>query len=297
MTIYSQITGNRIKTYLIIFFFIVFMSFFFFIIGKYTGNSSTYFLIGIIFSLVTSLGSYFYSDKLVLAMSGAKPADKKQYFDFYTVSENLSIAAGLPIPKLYIIEDVAMNAFATGRNPKHAVIAATSGLLQKLSRTELEGVISHELSHVKNYDILVSTIVAVLVGTVVFAADWITRSMFWGGFRDRDNNRGNAITTILFILTLVLMPIAATLIQLAVSRKRELLADASGALLTRNPDELANALIKISGDHQPLAHASGATAQLYISNPLKKTKQSSMLINLFSTHPPITERVRLLREM
>ncbi|OGK21634.1 hypothetical protein A3C23_02545 [Candidatus Roizmanbacteria bacterium RIFCSPHIGHO2_02_FULL_37_13b] len=298
MTIYSQITGNKIKTYLIIFFFIIFISFFFFIVGKYTGNSNSYFVVGIIFSLITSVGSYFYSDKLVLAMSGAKPAGKKEYFDYYTVAENLSIAAGLPMPKLYVISDPALNAFATGRDPKHAVVAATTGILQKLDRAELEGVISHELSHVKNYDILVSTIVTVLVGTVVFVADWITRSMFWGGMRDDNDNRGSGLSTLLFILTLFIMPIAATLIQLAVSRKRELLADASGALLTRNPDGLANALIKISGDRQPLKHATNATAHLYISNPFKKgTRTSGFISNLFSTHPPIEERVKLLREM
>lgn len=300
MTVYSQITGNKLKTYAIIFFFIVFVSFFFFLVGKYTGSSNTYFIIGLIFSLVTSVGSYFYSDKLVLAMSGAKPADKKEYFDLYTVTENMSIAAGLPMPKLYVMQDPAMNAFATGRDPKHAVVAATTGLLEKLDRSELEGVIAHELSHVKNYDMLVSTVVAVLVGTVVFVADWITRSMLWGGFSSRDDNdnRGNPLGMIMFFVLLFVMPVLATLIQLAVSRKREYLADASGALLNRNPDALANALIKISGDRQPLQRASNATAHLYIENPFKKPNRTANFIaNLFSTHPPVEERVKLLREM
>lgn len=300
MTIYSQITGNKLKTYAIIFLFIIFVSFFFFLVGQYTGNSQSYFLIGIIFSLITSVGSYFYSDKLVLAMSGAKPADRQLHFNLYTVTENLAIAAGMPTPKLYVIEDNAMNAFATGRNPQHAVVAATTGLLAQLDRSELEGVIAHELSHIRNYDMLVSTIVAVLVGTIAFVADWLMRSFLWGGIGGRDNNdnRSNAVSMILFFAMLIIMPLVATLIQLAVSRKRELLADASGALLNRNPDALANALIKISGDRQPLMRASNATAHLFISNPFKKgSRSASFIANLFSTHPPVEERVKLLREM
>jgi len=297
MTVYSQITGNKVKTLVIIFFFIIFISFFFFLIGKYTGNSNTYFTIGIIFSLVTSVGSYFYSDKLVLAMSGAKPASKKEHFDFYTVTENMAIAAGLPMPRLFVIHDAAMNAFATGRNPKHAVVAATTGLLEKLDRAELEGVIAHELSHVKNYDMLVSTIVAVLVGTVVFAADWMTRSMLWGGMRNNDDNRSGPLNMVMFFALLIIMPLIATLVQLAVSRKREYLADATGSLLNRNPDALANALLKISGDSRPLQRASNATAHLYIDNPFKKGGKKNFIAGLFSTHPPVEERVRLLREM
>lgn len=299
MTIYSQITGNRLKTYLIIFLFIIFVSFFFWIVGQYTGGGNSYFAIGIIFSLITSIGSYFYSDKIVLAMSGARPAEKKEFFDFYTVTENLSIAAGLPMPRLYVIKDPAMNAFATGRDPQHAVVAATTGILEKLDRAELEGVIAHELSHVKNYDILVMTIVAVLVGSVVYAADWIMRSLIWGGMgRNNDRRGNNPVTAFLFIFTLIVAPLAATLIQLAVSRRREFLADASGALLNRNPDALADALIKISGDRHLLHTASNATAHLFIENPFKKrTRATNFVANLFSTHPPVEERIRLLREM
>lgn len=299
MTIYSQITGNRAKTYLIMFLFIAFVSFFFFLVGKYTGGGDSYFIIGFIFALISSIGSYFYSDKIVLAMSGAKPASKKEYFDFYTVAENMAIAAGLPMPKLYVISDPAMNAFATGRDPKHAVVAATTGILEKLDRAELEGVIAHELSHVKNYDILVMSVVSVLVGTVVFVADWITRSMFWGGMRSNDDdNRSNPLAMIAFILVLLVTPIVATLIQLAISRKREFLADASGALLNRNPDALAEALAKISDDPRLLHTASNATAHLYIENPFnKKSKKLSWIAGLFSTHPPVEERIRLLREM
>lgn len=230
-------------------------------------------------------------------MSGAKPADKKNYFDFYTAVENMSIAAGIPMPKVYIIEDAALNAFATGRDPKHAVVAATTGLLATLNRGELEGVIAHEMSHIKNYDILVMAIVSVLVGTLIYATDWIMRGMFWGRGSSEDR-RGGAIGLIIFIFVLILTPIIATLIQLAVSRRRELLADATGALLNRNPDALANALIKISGDQHVLARASNATAHLYICNPFqKKTKFTSFLAGLFSTHPPVDERIRLLREM
>lgn len=300
MTIYNQINANKWRTFLIIFLFIGFISFFFFLIGKFVGDSTTYFTIGLLFSLISGLGSYFYSDKIVLFMAGAKPADKDDYFDFYTVCENLSIAAGLPMPKLYAIEDPAPNAFATGRNPKNAVVVATTGILEKLERTELEGVIAHELSHIKNYDILVMTVVSILVGMIVYVADFMMRSMWWGSFRrsDDEDRRGNAVMFIFFIVFLIVMPIIATLIQLAISRKREFLADASGALLTRYPKGLARALEKIANDRHILRSASNATAHLFIVNPLhKKTKFANWLSGLFSTHPPIEERIRLLREM
>lgn len=259
-----------------------------------------YFIFGLAFSLFSGVGSYFYSDKIVLAMSGAKPSSKEKFFDFYTVAENMSIAAGLPMPKLYVIEDAAMNAFATGRDPKHAVVCATTGILEKLNRIELEGVIAHELSHVKNYDILVMTVVSVLVGMVAFVADWITRSLFWGGIRsgDNDDDRGSQLGMIVFILFLAVTPIIATLIQLAVSRKREYLADASGALLNRNPDALADALAKISNDPKLLHTATNATAHMFIENPFnKKSKTFNRIAGLFSTHPPVEERIRLLRAM
>ncbi|MGB4966311.1 MAG: M48 family metallopeptidase, partial [Microgenomates group bacterium] len=265
----------------------------------YMGDSSFYLGFGLIFSLISSVGSYFYSDKIVLAMSGAKLADKKTYFDYYTVTQNMAIAAGVPMPRVFVIEDDAMNAFATGRDPQHAVVVATTGILSKLNRTELEGVIAHELSHVKNYDIRLMAIVAVLVGTVVFVADWITRSFMWGGIRDSDDDSATGKASfILFIIFLFITPIIATLIQLAVSRRREYLADASGALLNRNPDALADALLKISGDSKILSKASNATAHLFIENPFKKdVKKTSFVADLFSTHPPVDERIRLLREM
>lgn len=296
MTIYSQISKNKLRTYFIILLFIMLTSGFFYILGKFLEAPGFYFTFGLLFALTSSVGSYFYSDKIVLYTVNAAPANKKEHFNFYTVCENLSIAAGLPIPKLYVINDLSPNAFATGRNPKHSIVCVTTGLLEQLDRAELEGVISHELSHVKNYDILVSTIVAVLVGTIAIVADWVMRG-FW--FRDsNEDNRKNPVFFILLVAALILTPIAATLIQLAVSRKREFLADASGALLTRNPDALAQALIKISSDPHHLRHVASSTAHLFISNPLKKKNMAtSWVVSLFSTHPPIEERVRILREI
>ena len=300
MTVYDQITHNKARTYAIILTFIFLVSGFFLLIGKFFESPTTYFLIGITFSLLSSIGSYFYSDRIVLFTTGAKPAQKKDFFDFYTVAENLALAAGIPTPKLYVIHDAAPNAFATGRNPKLAVVCATTGLLQKLERTELEGVIAHELSHVKNYDILVSSIVAVLVGTVALVSDWIMRSLWWGGLRRDENNRENRnpFMMIFIIFVLILTPLVATLIQLAVSRRREFLADASGTLLTRYPEGLARALEKISTDKSVLRTASSSTAHLFIVNPFKKLGRTAFwFANLFSTHPPVEERVRILRSM
>ncbi len=294
MDIYSHIRNNKLKSYFIIALFIGLITLFFYLLGEYSGNPNGYFIMGVGLSFASAFGSYFYSDKIVLSMSGAKPASKEEYFNYYTVTENLAIAAGLPMPKLYVIDDPAPNAFATGRNPEHAVIAATTGLLKKLDRAEIEGVIAHELSHVKNYDILVMTIVTVLVGTIAYTVDLFFRIRWWGG-GDR-NNRAGAIGAVLFVVLLILMPFVASLIQMAVSRKREFLADASGALLSRNPEGLASALEKISADSHQLKRASNATAHLFISNPFKKgSKTANWLTKLFSTHPPVEERVKILR--
>lgn len=298
MTIYSQVGSNKFKSYLIFFLFILFISSFFYVLGKVYGNSNGYFIIGLIFSTLTSIGSYFYSDQIVLFMSGAKPADKKKYFNFYTAVENMSIAAGIPMPKVYIMEDPAPNAFATGRDPKHAVIAATTGLLEKLERKELEGVVAHEISHIKNYDILFMTVVSVLVGILVFVTDWVSRSWFFGRSDDDSDKKNSGIFLVIFIVMLILNPLIATLIQMAISRKREYLADADGALLTRNPEGLALALEKISDYKQPLKTATNATAHMFISNPFgKRAKTQNWLNSLFSTHPPIEERIRILRAM
>ncbi|MEK7066536.1 MAG: M48 family metallopeptidase, partial [Patescibacteria group bacterium] len=263
-----------------------------------TGDVQTYLALGFLLSIGSSFGSYFYSDKIVLFTTGAKPADKKTYFDFYTVAENISIASGLPTPRLYVMQTESLNAFATGRNPKHAVVCATTGILKTLKRSELEGVIAHEMGHIKNYDILLSSIVAVLVGTLVFVTDWLMRSLWWGGIGGDDDNRNvNPIILVAFILALIITPIVATLIQLAISRKREYLADATGALITRNPDALADALKKIAIDPIPLRAASGANAHMFISNPFKKKGSRAWFSSLFSTHPPADERIRLLHEM
>ncbi len=274
--------------------FTVFFSFIFYLIGKVQNDPETYLILGFLIAFFSSIGSYYWSDKVVLLTTRAKPADKKEHFNFYTVCENISIAAGLPLPKLYVIDDESLNAFATGRNPKHAVICTTAGLLKKLDRTELEGVIAHEYSHIRNYDILLSSIVAVLVGTLVLVTDFIMRG-WW--FRDSDRKSAGPIIIVVFVLAMILTPIVATLIQLAISRKREYLADASGALITRHPDGLAAALEKISKDPVPLKTASGANAHLFIENPFKKEKLKSRLVALFSTHPPVKERIKILRSM
>jgi len=260
-------------------------------VSWYYGDTSILY-IGFIIALVMNVGSYWFSDKLVLSMTGAKPASRQEYFDLYTVTENLSITAGLPMPKLYVINDPAPNAFATGRNEKHAVVAATTGLLAILDRTELEGVIAHELSHVKNRDMLVMTIAVVLAGFIAIVADIFLRaSMFGGG--NRDNNKGGALFAVLAVAAIILAPIAAQLIKLAVSRRREYLADASGALLTRYPEGLASALRKISGYAAPMKSANHATAHLFISNPFGGRK-AEFINKLFATHPPVEDRIKRL---
>lgn len=250
--------------------------------------------VALIFAGIMSIGSFYYSDKLVLATSGARLASKKDFPKYFRTVENLSIGAGLPMPKVYIIDDRSPNAFATGRDPKHAVVAATTGLLDIMSEAELEGVIAHELSHVKNYDIRLAGVVAVLVGFVAILSDLFIRATF---FKDSDDNRGNAIFLIIALVLAILSPIAATLIQLAVSRKREYLADASGALLTRYPEGLASALEKLKNDHTPPKVASNATAHLFIENPFDNKKVKNFFTGLFNTHPPLEERIKILRGM
>lgn len=246
----------------------------------------------VVFSIFTSFASYWWSDKIVLSMARAKLVERETNPELYTLVENLAITSGMPLPKIYITEDPALNAFATGRNPEHGVICFTTGILARLNRTELEGVAAHELSHIKNRDTLVSTVVVILAGFISILADLFQRSLFFGGSRDNDN-RGNGPLIIVGIVLSILAPIAAFLIRMAISRKRELLADASGALLTRYPEGLASALEKISSDPQPVATASDATAHLYISNPFK----GRHLSKLFMTHPPVEERVAALRDM
>ncbi|MCR4276855.1 MAG: M48 family metallopeptidase [Candidatus Roizmanbacteria bacterium] len=297
MTVYNQISENKVKTFLIMFFFILIFSSFFFLLGKYFDSPWGYFFLGLFISSISSVGSYFYGDKLVLLTTGAKPADKKTYFNFYTVAENLSVAAGLPKPTLYVIDDPSPNAFATGRDPAHAIVCATTGLLQMMDRTELEGVIAHEMSHIKNFDILLASIVAVLVGTLALVSDWVIRSMWWNRRSDSDSRSNrNPIFFVLLVISLILTPIIATIIQLAISRRREYLADASASLLTRYPEGLARALEKLKQNSQPLNQATSSTAHLFIDNPFKK-KSASFFVNLFSTHPPIEDRIRILKSM
>jgi len=251
------------------------------------------------FSLLMNFFSFWYSDKIVLKMSGARPIEKSDNPELYRLVENLCITAGLPLPKIYAIGDPAPNAFATGRNKEKAVVAVTTGLLERLDRSELEGVIAHELSHIGNRDILISTIVVVLVGFVALLSDFFLRFTFWGGgSRDREGG-GNAQLAMLAagVALAILAPIVATLIQLAISRKREFLADASGALLTRYPEGLASALEKISQYPASLRRANRATAHLYIASPFKGKKAKGFMAKLFMTHPPIEERIRALRGM
>ena len=293
MNIYSAISSNKWKTWIIMLFFVVFITTIVYVFAKAFGLNLS--LVGFSFILagLMSLGSYFYSDKLVLATSGARKITKDQFPEYYRIVENLSVGSGLPMPKIYAIDDNSLNAFATGRSPKHAVVCATTGLLSVLSESELEGVIAHELSHIKNFDIRLMGIVAILVGFVAIIADIFMRSLWFSG-NNRDS-RGNQIFLIIGIVFAILSPIVATLIQLAVSRKREFLADASGALLTRYPEGLASALEKISKNRTPLRTANNATAHLFISNPFGKT--SHFLSSLFNTHPPIEERIKILRSM
>lgn len=257
-------------------------------------QSSAILYAAVLFSVVTSIVSYWSSDKIVLSMSGAKLVKFEDNKELYRIVENLAITAGLPTPKIYTIDDTAMNAFATGRDPEHGVICFTTGILSRLEKSEIEAVAAHELSHIGNRDTLISTIVVILVGLVALLADWFRHWAFFGGDRDSDNKGQLQIILIIVALILsILAPIAAMLMQLAISRKREFLADASGALLTRYPNALASALQKISGDTEPLEAANRATAPLYIANPFKGKK----VAKLFMTHPPMEERIQALMNM
>lgn len=294
MSLYKNEESNVRKSWLLVSLFlalVIGLGWFF----SYLYNSPVLLYGAVIFSLLMNVVGFWYSDKIVLSLAGAKLASREEYFDFYNTVENLSITAGLPMPKVYVINEPAPNAFATGRDKEHAVVAATTGLLQMLDKIELEGVIGHELSHIGNRDILLSTMVVVLVGFVSILSDWFLRSRFYG-FESRDNDsRGNAILMMIGIILAILAPFVAALIQLAISRKREFLADASGALLTRYPEGLASALEKIGSYQRPMRGASNTIAHLYISNPFG-AKAVKGLHKLFMTHPPMEERIKALRE-
>ncbi len=293
MNIYQQIASNKRKTILLILGFIIFTIIFGYIISLFFDFG----LLGlgvflVIFGIITYI-SYYNSDKIVLSLSNAKPVKKEDYPQLYSIVENLSIGLGQKIPKVYVMQDPAMNAFATGRDPEHSAIAATTGLLQALDKQELEGVIAHELSHVRNYDIRLMSLVTILAGSIAIISDFFLRSLIFGG-SDRKNSNG--ILIIIAIAAAILAPIAATLIKLSVSRKREYLADASGALLTRYPEGLASALEKISR-HPKLKNSSHATAHMFIENPFSGKKTRDFFSNLYSTHPPAQERIKRLRQM
>jgi heat shock protein HtpX len=298
---YEQITRNKWRSFFLILFFLCLIYAISWAFGQVTGWGTEGLIIAGVIALAMTFGSYYASDKIVLAISRARPVKKEDYPYLYNVVEGLAIAAGLPKPRCYVIDDTAPNAFASGRNPKNAVIVVTTGLLQKLDRAELEGVIAHEMSHIKNYDILVQTLAVVMVGIVALLSDWTLRTFFWGGGRRRSRSRGEgsgnaaAILIVVALVLAILSPIIAQLLRLAISRKREFLADASGALLTRYPPGLASALKKLSADREPLEAANKATAHLYIVNPLKNIK--GRVNKLFSTHPPIEERVAALEKM
>ncbi|RJQ29524.1 zinc metalloprotease HtpX [Candidatus Parcubacteria bacterium] len=259
---------------------------------SYVFQSRAILAFAILFSVITSFIGYWSSDKIALAISGARPTEKKENPYLWNIVENLSITAGLPMPKLYITPEKQINAFATGRNPENAVIAVTQGALEKLENEELEGVLAHELSHVGNRDILVSTVAVVLAGVISMLADFFLRSMLWGG-RSRDNRGAGGILIVLGIALAILAPLGAMLMRLAISRKREFLADASGSLLTRYPEGLARALEKIGRDAAPMRAAHDSTAHLWISNPFK----GKGFHKLFMTHPPLEDRVKALRGM
>ena len=299
INVYEQIDRNKRKSALVVVLFVIFVTLVVYIFSLTLEASLSWIGVALIFAGLTSLGGYYWGDKVILAISGARPATREKNFQFYTVVENLCLAAQIPKPKLYVIEDSAPNAFAAGRDPDHAVVCATSGLLNKLDRSELEGVIAHELSHIKNYDIRLMSIVTVLVGMVSLLADWFMRSTYWGGRKRYRDKRGNlqAFLFITAIFLALLSPLIARFIQLAISRRREFLADASAVMLTRYPEGLARALGKISADRDPLEVANKATAHLYIVNPLKGQKFVSWFANLFNTHPPIKERIKTLKEM
>jgi heat shock protein HtpX len=297
---YDQIASNKFKSVLLIAFFAVLVVAVGWAFGYATDFGAGGLVLAFGFVFTMTWGSYWYSDRIVLAISKARPVDRESEPYLVNVIEGLTIAAGIPRPAAYVIDDPAPNAFATGRNPEHAAIAVTTGLLEKLDRLELEGVIAHEMAHIKNYDTLVQTLAAVMAGTIVLLSDWMVRSWLWGGGRRRSSQGGGQLGPILAVgalLLLVLSPLFASIIQMAISRKREYLADANGALLTRYPKGLAGALRKISGDPNQLRVANKATESLYIANPLKDIRGGRGLNALFNTHPPIADRIARLEAM
>lgn len=292
MNLYTHRASNIRKTWLLISVFLILVI----TIGwvfSFVFENPVILYVAVTFSLVMNILAYWFSDKIALSIARAKPVERREMPELYNIVENLSITAGLIMPRLYIINEHQLNAFATGRNPENSAVAVTAGALQKLNRTELEGVLAHELSHIGNRDILVSTIAVVLSGVIAMVADIFLRMLFWSS----DERRAGPMVLVMAIAAAILAPFAAMLLRLAVSRKREFLADASGALLTRYPEGLASALEKIGQDQVPMRTASDATAHLYISNPFKGKERASWFVRLFMTHPPLEERIKILRGM
>jgi len=293
MSLYSQQSKNIARTWALMLTFFLVVIGFGWAVSWYFGDPSLLW-IATAFALVMNVGSYWFSDKIALKTTGARPASREEFFDLYTVTENLAITAGMQMPRIYVINDPAPNAFATGRNEKHAVVAVTTGLLAMMNRSELEGVIAHELSHIQNKDILLMSAVVVLLGLITLLADFALRMSMFGGGNNGDN-KGNAFIAIAGIVFIILAPIIAQLIQFAISRRREFLADASGALLTRYPEGLASALEKLGSYSAPMKRANHATAHLFISNPFGRAQAGKFINKLFLTHPPTEERIAALR--
>ncbi len=297
---YEQIASNKRKSFLLVLFFLGLIFLLVWVFEGMTGMGTEGLVLAVIVAGATALVSYYTSDKIVLAISRARPVEKSEFPYLYNVVEGLAIAAGIPAPRCYVIDDTAPNAFATGRNPKNSVIVVTTGLLEKLNRAELEGVVAHEMSHIKNYDVLLQTLVVVMVGVVALLSDWMVRTFWWGGGRRRSSERGRGggaagVFVIVGLVLAALSPLISQLVRFAVSRKREFLADASAAMLTRYPPGLASALRKLAADREPLEAANKATAHLYIVNPLLDI--GGPVNKLFSTHPPIEERIAALEKM
>ncbi len=290
--IQSQINSNIARTWLIMAFFVSLVTATVYIISQILGLGQNGLILSFIISAIMSLGSYFMGDKMVLSMHGAKLATQAEFPEYFSVTHDLARKAGLPMPKLYIIQSSGQNAFATGRDPNHSVVCATTGILQTLNRGELAGVLGHELSHVKNRDILLMTVVSILLGLLSSSINMARYGSIFGSNRNREDNN-NPIFGLLSVFLIIFAPIFATLIQLAISRQREFLADASSAALTHDPEGLISALKKISQDPTEFTQAQSATASMYIVNPFS----SSKLMNLFSTHPPIADRIQALRQM
>jgi len=299
MNMYQHINQNKRDTVVIVILFMAVISAIGWFIGQYfyEGSGATFLGGAFLFSGISGLVSYYNSDKIVLGISGAKEIKYEEGPDIHKLVENMSIASGIPKPRIYIIEDSSMNAFATGRDPEHSVICFTTGIIQRLEKRELEGVIAHEMSHIGNFDIRLMSIVSILVGTVMLLSDWFTRGAFYGNSRRRSSNSdsGGSIFFLLGMILIFVSPIIATLIKLAISRNREFLADATAASITRYPKGLADALAKLAGDKEVLEAANGATAHLYIVSPVRSF--GAVVSNLFSTHPPIEERINRLLQM